>query len=62
MVPSKEMLNAWFNELAHVDEGNERMWFFAGVAAYAHLSSPASEEWRKQHGFLTDGGQDDGKE
>lgn len=51
MVPSKEMLEAYFDELAHDDKQNERVWFFAGVAAYAHLQSPASEEWKKQHGF-----------
>ena len=45
------MLEAYFSELAHDDKDTERVWFFAGVAAYAHLSSPASEEWRVKHGF-----------
>lgn len=53
MVPSKEMLDAYFHELAHEDEGNERMWYFAGVAAFCHLSSPASDEWKIKHGFKT---------
>ena len=51
MIPSREMLEAYFSELSHCDEGNERMWFFAGVAAFCHLQSPASDEWKKQHGF-----------
>lgn len=24
-----------------------------GIAIYTHLQSPASEEWREQHGFKT---------
>ena len=59
MIPSREMLEAYFSELSHCDEGNERMWFFAGVAAFCHLQSPASDEWKKQHGFNEKGGQDD---
>lgn len=54
MVPSKEMLDAYFYELSHSDEANEMVWFWAGVAAYSHLSSPASEQWRREHGFLTE--------
>jgi hypothetical protein len=51
MVPTKEMLNAWFSELSHVDEANEHMWYWAGIAAYAHLQSPGSEQWKREHGF-----------
>jgi hypothetical protein len=51
MVPTKEMLEAYFKEMSHNNEDLERMWFWAGVAAYAHLQSPGSEEWKKQHGF-----------
>ena len=51
------LLNEWFDEV-HADliatnpmKAKElRVEFFAGVAAYAHLTSPASEEWRKKHG------------
>lgn len=56
MTPTKEMLNAYFDELAHADIDNERVWFWAGIAAYAHLQSPASDEWRAQHGFNEKGG------
>ena len=54
MVPSKEMLDAYFYELSHSDEANEMVWYWAGVAAYSHLSSPASEQWKHEHGFLTE--------
>ena len=51
MVPSKEMLEAYFKEMSHNNEDLERMWFWAGIAAYAHLQSPGSDEWKRQHGF-----------
>ena len=53
MVPSAEMLQAWFDEKFKAN-GNDEVMFFAGVAAYAHLSSPGSEQWRREHGFLND--------
>ena len=54
MTPTNEMLEAYFKELSHHDEKYERAWYWAGVAAYAHLQSPASDDWKQQHGFLTD--------
>ena len=54
MIPSKEMLRAYFDELSHIDEATEWAWFMGGVAAYAHLQSPGSDEWKKQHGFKTE--------
>lgn len=53
MTPTKEMLKAWFDELSHVDKRREYEWFWLGIAAYTHLQSPASEEWKQQHGFKT---------
>jgi hypothetical protein len=53
MVPSKEMLDAYFHELSHADRGYEEMWYFAGVAAYAFLASPSANEWKVKHGFKT---------
>lgn len=50
---TKEILNAWFDELSHDNESLERMWFWNGIAAYTHLQSPASDDWKKQHGFKT---------
>ena len=49
---TNEMLDAWFEELNHDNKSLERMWFWFGIAAYTHLSSPGSEKWRKEHGFL----------
>lgn len=46
------MIEAYFQELSHDDETKERTWFSAGAAAYAHLLSPASDEWKREHGFL----------
>lgn len=51
MTPSKEMLNKWFDE--HF-KGQDDVMYWAGIAAFAHLSSPGSEQWRREHGFLTD--------
>ena len=45
------MLNAWFDENFR---GKDVVMYWAGIAAYAHLSSPASEEWRREHGFETE--------
>lgn len=54
MIPTKEMLEAYLND-KHQDADTEaKMWFWAGIAAYAHLSSPASEEWKREHGFKTE--------
>ena len=53
MEVTKEMLKAWFDELSHNDENYEYEWFWAGIAAYAHLSSPASDDWKREHGFKT---------
>lgn len=53
MVPSKEMLNEYLHsEFKNVDAQAE-IWYWAGIAAYAHLSSSGSDEWKKQHGFKT---------
>jgi hypothetical protein len=51
--PTTEMLNAYFNDLAHLDTSLEHLWFWAGIAAYAFLSSQGSSKWREQHGFET---------
>lgn len=51
MTPSKEMFETYFKELSHYDESMEYVWYWAGIAAYSHLSSPASEQWRREHGF-----------
>jgi hypothetical protein len=52
--PSPEMLDAYFEELAHADKEAERTWYKAGIAAYAYLCSPTSEQWKKEHGFIKD--------
>lgn len=61
MTPTIEMLNAYFEEFySHLDDDVKMIalaYFWGGVAAYAHLSSPASEQWRKEHGFSTEGGE-----
>lgn len=49
--PTTEMLDTYFEELAHADKEAERTWYKAGIAAYCHLCSPASEQWKKEHGF-----------
>lgn len=56
-IVTTDMLRAWFDE-AHPDLKKDdklylELWsgFLSGAAAYAHLQSPASDEWRAQHGF-----------
>ena len=53
MVPSKEMLDVYLHSEHKNVDNNAEIWFWAGVAAYAHLSSTGSNEWKKQHGFST---------
>ena len=48
MAPTEEMLQAYFDENF---AGQQETMYWAGIAAYTHLSSPASEEWRTKHGF-----------
>ena len=55
-LPTNEQLEQKFNELSHTDEiEKERAWFWAGIAAYAHLQSPGSEQWKREHGFIEKG-------
>jgi len=53
MTPSIEMIKAYFDELSHFNREDEWIWFEYGIAAYCHLSSPASDDWKRQHGFPT---------
>lgn len=53
MVVTIKMLQTWFDENFKAN-GHDKVMFWAGVAALAHLSSPGSEQWRREHGFLTD--------
>jgi hypothetical protein len=53
MTPTIKMLNAWFDEKFKAN-GHDEVMYWAGIAAYAHLSSPGSEQWRREHGFLND--------
>lgn len=56
--PTPEMLNTYFEELSHANKEAERMWFSAGAAAYAHLLSPASDDWKQRHGFMEEANND----
>ena len=47
------MIKAYFDELSHFNREDEWIWFEYGIAAYCHLSSPASDDWKRQHGFPT---------
>ena len=38
-LPTNEQLEAKFEELAHTDKETERVWFWAGIAAYAKCIS-----------------------
>ena len=54
MIPTKEMLNEYLHsEFKNVDMDAE-LWYWAGIAAYAHLQSPGSEQWKREHGFKTE--------
>lgn len=53
MTPTTKMIQTWFDEKFKANHNDEVM-FWAGVAAFAHLSSPGSEQWRREHGFLND--------
>lgn len=53
MVPSKEMLDVYLHSEHKNVDNNAEIWYWAGVAAYAHLSSTGSDEWKRQHGFST---------
>ena len=56
--PTPEMIEAYFQELSHVNESQERTWFSAGVAAYAYLMSSTSDDWKQQHGFMEEANND----
>lgn len=38
-LPTNEQLNEAFEALEHTDKETERVWFWAGIAAYSHLVS-----------------------
>lgn len=52
MAPTEEMLQAYFDENF---AGQQETMYWAGIAAYTHLSSPASDDWKQQHGFIEKG-------
>ena len=53
-VPNRAELDAWFNDRHPNATDRDYMFFWCGIAANAHLSSPVSEQWRKEHGFITE--------
>lgn len=59
MTPTKEMIVEWFKENHRNASEHDYMMYWAGIAAYAHLSSPGSDEWKREHGFSEKGGQDE---
>ncbi len=48
-----EMVEAYVADQLPWMDNTDRVRILQGIAIYTHLQSPASDEWRKQHGFKT---------
>ena len=49
-----EMIDVYIDDKLPWMNNTDRLRMFQGIAIYTHLQSPDSEEWKQQHGFLTD--------
>ena len=47
-LPTTEELNERFDELAHTDIENERVWFWRGIAVYTKLLSELGQKEYEQ--------------
>lgn len=51
--PTPEMIDAYIADQMSWLDDFDRLRIMQGIAIYKHLDSPASDEWRKEHGFKT---------
>lgn len=51
--PTPEMIDAYIADQMSWLDDFDRLRILQGIAIYKHLDSPASDEWRQQHGFKT---------
>jgi hypothetical protein len=50
--PTPEMIDAYIQDQLPWMDNTDRLRILQGIAIYKHLDSPASDEWRQQHGFI----------
>ena len=50
--PTPEMVEAYVADQLPWMDNTDRLRILQGIAIYTYLLSPASDEWRKEHGFL----------
>ena len=48
-----QMIDAYIQDKLPWMDNTDRLRILQGIAIYKHLDSPASDEWRQQHGFKT---------
>ena len=51
--PTPEMIDAYIQDKLPWMDNTDRLRILQGIAIYTYLQSPASDEWREQHGFKT---------
>lgn len=50
--PTPEMIDAYIQDKLPWMDNTDRLRILQGIAIYTYLQSPASDEWRKEHGFI----------
>lgn len=50
---TSEMIDTYIADKLPWMDNTDRVRIFQGIAIYKHLDSPASDDWKKQHGFKT---------
>ena len=53
MEVTPEMIDAYIADNLPWMDNTDRVRMFQGIAVYTYLQSPASDEWKQQHGFKT---------
>lgn len=54
MEVTPEMVEEYVADQLPWMDNTDRLRILQGIAIYTHLQSPASDEWKKQHGFKTE--------
>ena len=52
MEVTQQMIDAYIQDKLPWMDNTDRVRMLQGIAVYTHLQSPASDEWKKQHGFI----------
>ena len=53
MEVTPKMIDCYIADKLPWMDNTDRVRMFQGIAVYKHLDSPASDDWKQEHGFKT---------